>query len=227
MGNSKRMQKPSRRQRTGRRAGRMSVPRMNPKLLSGPPVVRQTLPFLQFCVLTELAANTGIDRVYRLNDIYDPDFTGAGTTAFGVSSFGNLFTRFLVTRVDLEVTFINTLASTDTIAGFVFSSETTALPSAPRVWFTAPYGGSKQLGPAQSSACRYIFHSRVFPWVILGITRQQYYDDPDFYCTNLASPTRVLYGHPAAWSNATSAVVNASFKAVYHVECFKPVLQSP
>jgi len=222
-------------QRCGKRGNRkmkvrsagMPARKMNPPLLAGPKVVKQALPFLQFFGLTEAAANTGIDRVYRLNDIYDPDYTGAGTTAFGTTAWSNLFTRFLVTKVEIEATFVNTLANTDTIVGFVFTAETTALPSSPRVWFTAPYGGSKQLGPAQSSCCRYIHRQSVIPWTILGITKQQYYDDPDFYCTNLSSPSRVLYGHVAAWGNANSSIVNGSFKAVYHVECFKPVLVSP
>jgi len=216
-----------RRKRKQQQKRGVQAPRMNPTLLEGPKVVKQCLPFLQFFGLTEPAANTGIDRVYRLNDIYDPDYTGAGTTAFGVTAWSQMFTRFLVTMVDVEVTFVNTLANTDTIVGFVFTAETTSLPSTPRVWFTAPFGGSRQLGPAQSSCCRYIYKKRVTPWTILGITRQQYYDDPDFYCTNLSSPTRVLYGHVAAWGNANASVVNGSYKAVYHVECFKPVLQSP
>jgi len=69
-------------QRCGKRGNRkmkvrsagMPARKMNPPLLAGPKVVKQALPF-QFFGLTEAASNTGIDRVYRLNDIYDPDYT--------------------------------------------------------------------------------------------------------------------------------------------------------
>jgi len=198
---------------------------LNPVLVAGPKVVVEYFPYVEQFGMTESAANVGASRTYRLNDIYDPDQTGVGTTAFGLTAWSRLYSRFLIKEVLLEVTFVNSTALTDVTVGFVFNPETTALPSAVAAWFTSPRGVSRQLGPAQSSACRFIFRRRVRPHDYLGVNARQYMDDPDFYCTALASPARVLYGQVFCTSLTSPAIVNGTFKATYVVQCFKPVLQ--
>jgi len=180
------------------------------------------LPFAGNFTISESGAGIGCSRSFCLNDVYDPDVSLSNT---GLTQWSSFYSRFLVVRADVILTLQMTIDAIDTVAGFLLNPGTTALLSAPVAWTTAPYGKMVPLGPLGSAAACRMFTFVVHPWVPLGLTKRQYLDDPDFYCTPIASPVRKLYMLPAAYSKTTATVVTGTVKIVYHVQMFKPVLQ--
>jgi hypothetical protein len=186
----------------------------------------QVFPYTELASFTMTVAGVGVNRTYRLNDLFDPDQTGVGTTAFGLSSWANIFTRFLVEEVQVAVEFVNQTAFSDLVVGVILNAEITSLPSNSSAWVSAPGLGSRALGPVSGSRDVVRFVRTIKPWQWLGVSKRMYYDDPSFYCTNLSSPARVLYMQP--WLTSLSTVGSANFvvKMAYRVKMFKPVIQT-
>jgi hypothetical protein len=52
---------------------------------------------------TGAAANCGSEQVFRLNSLYDPDFTGAGHQPYGFDQISPLYRQYKVTSVDIDI----------------------------------------------------------------------------------------------------------------------------
>lgn len=65
---------------------------------------------------------------FRLNSIFDPDFTGIGRQPTGHDEMANLFATYCVVAATYKVSFLNTSATSNYIIG-VYSNDTNSLPA--------------------------------------------------------------------------------------------------
>ncbi len=201
---------------------------------SAPLVPRPFLPRVQYVQmsytgafsLVEAAAGVGAYRTFRTNDIYDPDFTGVGSSAIGFAQWMALYTRFKVVAYTARVDIANITSPSPgapVVAGLYATYQST-LPATTYSWPSQPYCKSTQLSLPASGSAAAKFVTRVKPWSTLGLTKSQYIDEIEFSGTNAASPIRSTYLHVFIYNN-TGVVGVASCNIVLNfvVEVSQPV----
>lgn len=72
-----------------------------------PPRLRTVLPYSDQFNLTgaTLSAVYGTERAFRLNSMFDPDFTSTGHQPFGYDQITPFYARYLVDKVEVDITF--------------------------------------------------------------------------------------------------------------------------
>lgn len=150
-------------------------------------------PYPQNSGLGEAAPLAGFAWTYRLNSLFDPDFTGTGVQPMGFDQFSALYGRYAVTRAKFDVTFANT-TSLPIRVGYVISPQST-LPSNSAVWSMLPFSRSKTLGAVGSGKDVIQLNGSTSFYNEFGLTKRQFQDEADFSASTSASPARILYLH--------------------------------
>lgn len=131
---------------------------------------------------------------FRLNSLYDPDFTGTGQQPYYYDTFTTIYKQYIVTGCYLDLTFNNPTSAGLWVGWSIHSAADTAsspngmtlgdIMSRPNMVCTQiPSTGS------QSVTCRV----RVDPWVLFGISKAQYMALFDaFGAAYNANPTQVV-----------------------------------
>ncbi len=182
------------------------------------------LGYVQSFSLLESASGIGAFQTFRLNDLYDPDFTGTGAQPAGFDQLCLLYSRFRVVMVDVEVHF-GCMNGSSTIMALTLPSAASTLSAGCQSWLLQPYSRCCMLGFNNSGASVRKFQNRYDPAVVLGLPKAQYMDEMDFTCTASNSPLRPAYFHVAIYSRhgiVASAQVTVRF--VYHVQASSPVV---
>lgn len=124
------------RKRPIRRRRRKAAPRRNTRRLAirRNPVSKTAtvqLKYCQFIALNPGAAGIPATHYYRMNSIYDPDFTGTGHQPMGHDTYETLYNHYYVKSCKTTVYFSSTSAvGTDAcIVGMRFDNDTTTTPS--------------------------------------------------------------------------------------------------
>ncbi len=205
--------------------GRMPRMRQVPTTLQVvPPVTNRVyLPFVGYGTFTEGAAKAGNYAQYRLNSIYDPDFTGVGATAIGYTmlSAGYALFRVLRCRVILRIHQTTTGASTVGLLPGLNSTYTSVIS----LWEAEPNSRSKiiqgNVGGARSIGEFDVTYDLA---KIAGVTAEQYRTDFDFTHGSGSNPDRNLYVAVFGVGNSTSVqTYNFSIRLIYEVEASQPL----
>ncbi len=177
---------------------------------------------------SEAAAGAGYVNFFRLNSVYDPDYTGAGTTAGGFSIWSGTFSNYRVNRV--TVRFSGT--ATTTSGAFVRAvaiplPQLSSLPSNPLYWQAIPGVDVADVAP-NANGGNTLFHlQRTYDLPkVLRITRSQYLDEADYTGTTSGNPTRQVFialGFFGAGS-ASAASAAVLVQITYEVEWFNPLV---
>lgn len=99
------------------------------------PRVRLKMGYAATFVLGDLTVSQALN-IFRLNSVWDPDYTGTGVTVTGYSTFANLFTRYFVHGSTAEVTAeirdtsANTVNAVNVMVGCSVSDGVPATPTA-------------------------------------------------------------------------------------------------
>ncbi len=185
------------------------------------PVTYVQLGYFSAVRITESASGVGNFNSYRLNDLYDPDFSGTGAQPAGFDQVSALYTRFRVMKVALSIDWVKRGATSSAYA-VAYPSAQSTLPAGCQAWPLQPYAKSGAIplgGPSH-------FHTSMVCDLpkILGLTRSQYMDEIDFTCTNSSSPTRSPYLHVGVFSRFGTLVdCEVYVRFVFSVECSQPV----
>ncbi len=163
----------------------------------GPSVQRRIFAYEQVLGLTEAAAGSGAFNSFRLNSIFDPDYTGVGQTALGYTTYSYLYGRYRVLRVRVLLRFVDgtTVASGGQIVGVIFSANGT-FSSNPLTWPSQPYAVSRVLqgnNGGAHSACTMNLTPSLHK--IAGITKNQFQSDQDYSATFGSNPASGIYAH--------------------------------
>lgn len=142
--------------------------------------------------LSEATAGTGNVYGYRLNSLYDPDFSSTGTSAMGYSAYSSLYSLFRVTRVRAVIRATSTTTGVTTV-GFVPGVNSTVTNNF--LWLIGqPYSQSADLsGNVGGEHSSKEWNTVIDLPLVAGVTRQQYLTDMDFAHGTGSNPARSLY----------------------------------
>lgn len=192
----------------------------------GPVVQYADLAYSDAPGLTEGALGAGTLYVYSLSSIYDPNVTGAGTTALGYTSYSSFFTRYRVVkaRIEINATSYNTTGGA-MIVGYMVGPNSTVTATS-TLWPVQTNSFSKAIHSATPGGSHGManFKRTVDLAKIQGVTRQQFMTDLDYSGAFGSSPARqsylILYVRGIG-----SAIAQASFdvRIVYHTELSQPL----
>ncbi len=147
---------------------------------------------------TAVAYNT-----FRMNSVYDPDFTGVGTTVTGYPQLAALYGRYRVTSSKISVDYINKSSSAPLTCFMVFNSSNNvgtdikAILAQRFVWSRsiatlAGAGTTTHVGSAP-------IH------LVYGVPKQQVLAEDDYAAVVGANPNNVVFAHVGAFCNDAAA----------------------
>jgi len=142
--------------------------------------------------MTEASALTGAIYQFRLNSVYDPDFTSTGSTAQGYAIYYSLYGLFRVMRVRVIVRFFSTSSGNMTV-GFIpglnstVTSNWSALQGQPFARSAVLQGNT---GGAHSIKQ---FDQTIDLPQVCGITPAQYRIENDYAHGTAANPAKSVF----------------------------------
>lgn len=163
----------------------------------------------------------GNEQAFRLNSIYDPDFTGTGYNAMGWANLAALYERYIVNGAKVEIQWSN--PSGDGMVGFASLNQTTVLQGNTD---PANYNNmlvySTDVNNTGSQKSKMKFYVR--PWNLIGLSKLE-------WKANKASRSSAMTGNPsvdlylrlACSGNASSQTIHVTTKIIYYVECYNRV----
>ncbi len=169
---------------------------------TGRPAIREVLAYHQTGSLIEAAAGAGAFNTFRLNSIYDPDYTGVGTSAVGYSTKALFFGRYKVLRARVSVRFFGSTGG-NSIVGVMFGGNTTFAAN-PLLWAVEPNSHSKLLqGNTGTTHSVVTFDMTVPIHKVVGITKKQFDIDLDYQSSFGSNPQ--LQAYATIWVYGQSA----------------------
>jgi hypothetical protein len=181
---------------------------------------RGTISYSNVGALTAAAGAMSANQVYRLNSIYDPDYSGSGSTALGWTQLSAIWYRKRVVAATVELTVQN-------LAGFPLS-----------VWCVASIdnalGSNIEQVTAQRNAWRISLPTtgesvvRTFKIPlerIFGVPKMQLLAEDDFATVGTSSaPNNVAYFHMGIHNPAAGTGYAAfTIRILYDVVCSFPL----
>jgi len=165
------------------------------------------------------APSTGFtfsEQIYRLNSVFDPDFTGGGHQPLYYDQVSPLYTNYLVHAVKVDVTFTN--PGVDGMMGAVscgFDSLGTATLS---TLMERPMTKVYYINNTGSQFARYRDYLPCHK--VLGMTKQQYADDVNNTGAPISTnPSTVAFFRVGVASDTTSQpVINVIIRLVFYVQ---------
>lgn len=219
---SKRPARGGRAKARGRRAGR-ALP-----LVAAPPHTRSALmTYASTHMITEASAGTGAAYWFRLNSVYDPDYSSTGTVAIPYNTWSAIYLNYKVRRSTMRVNGTYTGASGScanvTVAPLAYQA---VIPTNPNTWRLLPYAKTKVVSMATNGGQSVAAVTSAFDLAkVCRITKQQYAVDMDWSGVIGANPPRVIFGgvlfQPIGSTSAGSFTFTVNI--TYDVEWFNPV----
>jgi len=173
--------------------------------------------------IAELSAGSGAIYQFRLNSLYDPDYSGTGSTAQGYTAYSSLYGLFRVLRTRVIVRFYNGTSGNSTVG--LLPSLNTTVSSTIGYLMAQPFAMSKVV---QSNAGGYhsvaSFDTVVDLARVAGVSNSQFMNDFDFTHTTGSNPAKSIYltlflaGHSASIQS-----VGYELRLVHDVELSQPL----
>ncbi len=184
---------------------------------------RVYLSYVSIGALTEAAAGTGTYYTFRLNSVYDPDFTGVGSTAIGFANLSSMYSLFRVVRARVITTFFMS-TSGGAVVGLLpgLNSTYTATLSS---WEAQPNATSKViLGNSGGARSAVTFDKTYDLYKLCAISKNEYRTDFDFSHSGSSNPAKSVFctiymrGY-----NSSAQTVLYTHRIVYEVEVSQPL----
>jgi hypothetical protein len=186
--------------------------------VTAPRTMRVIMKYNDQYTLTPAANGLAADRVFRMNSIHDPDFTGTGHQPQGHDQWNFLYFRY---RVDYVEVIVNLSAAS--AGGFVTlwgNTESTAVTD-PVVAQESPY--SQTVATQNAGNCPRLYR-RFNPPDVLGLSRAQY--NADDLCSSAfgQNPGQDCYIHLSFVDRLKlTSDQTCSVELKYYVTLFDPI----
>ncbi len=145
---------------------------------------------------TALAYNT-----FRLNSLFDPDFTGVGTTVSGYTTMSALYNRYRVVSVKIHIDATSNASLPSTV--FLVANPLNTVGTSITAIMSQKYSWCKPLGntnaPGVSHTCKISIAD------CYGTTRKAVWDEDDFAGLVGANPNNVAFLHIGVYNNSATA----------------------
>jgi len=174
-------------------------------------------------LITEAAAGVGAYYVWRLNSIYDPDYTGTGNVASGYNEMSNLWGRYRVLRTRVVINFANSSGGAQLVGLSAGLNATIGATS--RTWPVQPRTMCKISKGTVGGPYGCVHFDVTYDLAkVAGITKAQYKNENDYGGLFGSNPSANLF----LWTwvigesgNAESTLVDA--RIFYDVELYAPI----
>lgn len=218
--------------RGGRRRGGKKFAKRGGKipLLKGPAGIPDSVVVkLNYSGLGQInTAQFSIDKQYRLNSIYDPEYNLGGQSAAGLAQWSNLYNKYRVYAVDYNITLAN-IQGVQSIAGAIVPAPAGFTLYSYGELATQAYARPFMLAPVQGMN-RTTIKGRLYLPKLEGQTNKQYMSNPQNSAACNANPTNTNFLYMITQNidngaNGTPNVLQWICKLRYHVEFYerKPV----
>jgi hypothetical protein len=160
------------------------------------------------------------DQVFRLNSIYDPDYTGGGSTVLGYSQAAALYQRYRVLSARATVTWDN--MATNPITAFICATPNTVISTGINYIMGQRFAWSRGIGGVGGNST--LTHAIDIPiYKVFGCPKKQVEVEHDFAATLTGSPQNTVYLHVGAYQNgASSGNYNLQVRIDYTVVLSNP-----
>ncbi len=204
--------------RRGRRAGIPTTIQIVP-----PAFRRVFLGYKYLGTMTEPAASTGAIQQFRLNSLYDPDFTNVGTTALGYTALTGVYGLFRVVRCRVVARFV--LSTTGTASVGMLPGLNSTVSSTYHFLEAEPNACSKMIQGNVGGGHSLAEFNKVYNMAkVSGITKRQYDTDFDFAHSTGANPAKPVYLTAfIAGNSAAVQTVILNVRLIFEVECSQPL----
>lgn len=173
--------------------------------------------------MSEAAAGAGASYTFRLNDLFDPNFTGVGAQPLGYDQYNALFARYRVLSTRYSVCF-GQRGTTPSRVGLYPSPQST-LTSDPNAWIVQNrFAKMRFMGPNTGGNNVAQFSGTLPLEQIFGVTRAEFTIEHDFTATSGLGPNRQAYLHIFTTSvSGTVAACDFTVRLWFDVEYSAPV----
>lgn len=150
-----------------------------------------------------VAASSALFNVFRANSVFDPDFTGVGTTAAGYGQLASLYSRYRVMGLKATVSFVNNGAGAANCIMVANGLNTIGIGIAQilaqRFVWQAPMGGSSGMNVHK--------HTVSFPISkILGVPESQVRDEDDYAALTGGTVNNPAFLHVGVHNTSASVI---------------------
>lgn len=178
----------------------------------------------QINLISGAAGLTGLEQVYRLNSLFDPNFTGAGHQPYGMDQIQALYGSYRVTACDVELEFFN-CSETGAFVLWTVSgpldplSTQSILPDKIMERNNAGYAIINQSGSNQIQRVKF----RVYIADVVGVPRTAIANDLYDWASSMTNnPTNPVYlrFNLASSQQSTSITCTCTCKLTYHYQAW-------
>lgn len=149
------------------------------------------------------AAGVASANVFRWNSVYDPDFTGVGSSVAAYSQMSALYNRYRVMGAKMTVSFVN-ISTTTPLTCFIALNPVNTVGINIAQILAQRHVWTRSLGTVAGNAS--VTHTVAAPvHLIYGVPKRQVRDEDDFAGLAGANPNNVVYAHVGAYANGASS----------------------
>lgn len=183
----------------------------------------------------QLACNTvsvgtfGNEHVYRLNSIYDPDFTGLGKTVIGWNIMDEIYRNYIVHAVKIEILFRD--PTTDGgVVGCTYCQDDTSGVIQNKILETVnrhPQTYTSSLNNSGTQKKRFSFYVR--PWALEGLSHMEWLANKTSRSSEMSSsPSDDIFFRVAYMNDrSTTDTIQYDLKIIYYTEFFNRKIAVP
>lgn len=203
---------------------------MNPYKIKPEPFPRVLYTRMKYAdefTLVLTGADIANGKSYRVNSIYDPDFTGAvSKTTVGWSNMSAIYGKYLVTGCKIDVDFNNPVKDGARVGVRLRQNNSlTALGQSLQQLAEQPMTYISGLNNTGSQKKHFSFFVR--PWSLLGLSKLEYFANTSIYAPDLnANPALNHNGYFDVFMvniGDAADTVDVVVKIVYYVELFNRI----
>lgn len=208
-----------RQKRAGRGSGTTGLTSLRVGL---PDRFRVTMPYSTYQVFAP-AAGAVAYYTFRGNSVFDPDFTGVGTTAFTYTQLSGLYNRYRVVSSKLFVDAVNT--GTTALTVVVQATIANAPASATNI-IGQRHVAEGSISPNGPVAWKHVASAKTH--AIFGVPESQVMSEDDFAGLTGGNPNNVWYWHVSVFNpGGVAGAANVRVRIDYEVFWSMPLLIAP
>lgn len=199
--------------RSNRKSKRAAKPQQIARLSTGPPLRMNTrLQYTSLYVSSNaVAATTSSVQTFRLNSLFDPDYTNVGHQPLYYDQLApTLYQFYRVLWCDVNLRFVNTTTAPTTVIVYVSTLPAPSYPN-PQTAVELPNSESLMLAGVNAGGAMRSWRKKVVIAPHFGVSSKALKQEDDFAAGYAANPVNTLYLH--IWTCGLTAAGSVQVQA--------------
>lgn len=156
-----------------------------------PVALRKQFSYSQIVQFTSGTAAMGTQQAYRMNSLYDPDYTGSGHQPYGFDQMSGLYSKYRVDRCKFELTFTTPGAANDLLCAATVCPGTSSSLSAVSTQLVPERPDSIWGVCSSSGERRCVLRGNFDLHVVCGVSKAKYEAEDNYSAAIGADPSQV------------------------------------